>query len=364
MKLVRHQHLSLLVLALTIALHFISTQLVAQENKEVRVGFSMPLTGEAANWGISGKNGALMAYEKLDPEIKKRMRLIFEDDSMSSRQAITVYNKLKDLDRIDAFVNFSSNTGNALAPLVEKDQIPMLSISSDKKISAGRRFAFNLWVTPEEEAKIAVKEMTRRGYKKIARISSLHDWAIATNQAVDKFNNGQVKIEMDSQYSPDVREFRDYIAKLRAKKDVDAVAILLLPGQLSSFAVQLRNAGVNIPIFGFEFFEDIGEVKASKGALLNQWYLNASNPDNGFIAEYQKKFPNDSMIAANISYDAVMLFAEAVRQNLDRIGTANYLQTVKDFSGVSGKFSATGDGRFTLPAAVKIVREAGFEEIH
>lgn len=353
-----------ITLCVALVLVFLINNADAESNREIKIGFSMPLTGEASNWGISAKNGALMAYDQLEPEIKKQIRLIFEDDAMNSRNAITAYNKLKDLDAIDVFVNFSSGTGNALAPLVEKDRIPMLSVSSDKKISEGRKYAFNFWVTPEEEAKVAVKEMNRRGYKKIARISSIHDWAIATNQALDQFNAGKVEVVLDSQYSPDVREFRDYIAKIRLKKDIDAIAILLLPGQLSSFAVQLRNAGINIPIFGFEFFEDIGEVKASKGALINQWYVNASNPSKSFTEEYQKRFPNDSMIAANIIYDGIMLIADSVKRGYGRGGITKHLQTVKDFSGASGTFSATGDGRFTLPAAVKIVKENSFEELN
>jgi len=48
---------------------------------------------------------------------------------------------------------------------------------------------------------------------------------------------------------------------------------------------------------------------------------------------------------------------------IQRLST-QFLHTVKDFNGALGTYSASGDNRFTLPAAIKVITADGFKKIH
>ena len=59
----------------------------------------------------------------------------------------------------------------------------------------------------------------------------------------------------------------------------------------------------------------------------------------------------------------ILLMAAAFRQGEGIAGINKFLHTVKDFSGAMGTYSASGKNAFTLPAAIKVVTESGFEEL-
>lgn len=339
------------------------SQAQSLKDEKLKIGLILPLGGEGAAWGDAIKNGAQMAYDNLSTEQQKQIELIFEDDSMTSTRTVSAFNKLVDINNIDVVVNVSSGTANAIAPLAEQKKIPFISISSDKQISDGKKYVVSLWVTPEAEAKMAFDEAINRGYKRIVQLTTFHTGALAVRDAFNALND-KIEVVLSEEYPYDVRDFRTFLTRLKAKKNVDAIMLTLLPGQCGVAAKQIRDMGIGVPIFGYEMFEDGTEVKASNNALVGQWYVNTADASGRFVEEYKKRYPKAQLIAAANGYDAMMLVADAIKRDPTRDGIANYLRTVKDFEGALGNYSATGDNRFSLPASVKLVTEDGFKELH
>lgn len=336
----------------------------AEEVKDrYKIGVILSLTGDGASIGQSVRNGVLLAYDNLSAEEKSRIELFFEDDRYSSAGAVAAWNKLISLQKVNAVISAFSNNGQVLAPLAENRKIPFIVVATDPKIIAGRKFSNLLWVTPEAESEIIIPEALSRGYKKIARVSTQHDGPIAANASFDRYNKNQISLELDDYYAGDTKDFKASLSKIHAKKDLDAIMISLMPGHIGIFCRQARQLGIALPIFGWETFEDPNEVKASDGTLIGQWYVNADDPSQEFSAQYVKRFPDAAMVGAANGHDALLLMATASKENSDSTGVANFLRKVKDFPGALGKTTATGDGRFMLPAAVKVVTKNGFERL-
>lgn len=329
-----------------------------------KVGIILPLSGEAASLGIAIQNGIKLAIDQLNPNTRKRLEFIYEDDGLLAKNSIAAFNKLVATENIEVLVNASSGTSNVLAPLAQARGIPFIAIATDPKVSAGRDYVFNLWVTPEAEAATAIAEAQKRGYKKIARVVTIQDGALAIKSAFDRENKGQIIIVLDEEFNADVKDFKTYIAKLRQDTKIDAVMVVLLPGQCGVFAKQARQLGIRQDLMGFEMFEDINEVKASGGALVGQWYVNTDDPDSKFLDAYTKQYPEASIWGASAGYDSVLLIARAVEQGFKGSDINQFLATLKDFKGALGTYSATGDNRFSIPAAVKIVTKDGFETLY
>jgi len=254
-------------LSLALALRVLPAQ--AEGHGVLRVGVILPLSGDAASVGAATRNGMELARSGLPPEDRVRLRLAYEDDQLSPAKTVTAYRKLRDAGAADVVVNIFSGTAKAIAPVVERDRVPLIAIASDPAVVASRRYIVNLWVTPEVEAEVALSEALRRGYRRIARIVSIQDGMLAIRATFDAANAGRIELALDEEYPPDVKDFRPFIAKLRLRSDVDAVGIMLLPGQCGTFAKQVREAGIGVPLFGFEVFEDANEVKVKefRGAL-------------------------------------------------------------------------------------------------
>jgi branched-chain amino acid transport system substrate-binding protein len=331
----------------------------------VNVGAILPLSGEAASWGQAVQNGMTLALESLDPAARAKLKIVYEDDSLSPRNSLSALNKLLASGPVDAIINMSSGTGMALAPVTEEHKLPLLAVgASNGAVSRGRKYAFNFWVAPETEVRMMLPEMARRGYKRISWIGTIQDGVLAVKSVIKSETQGKTEIVLDEDFPPQTKDFRTYLAKLRLKENqTDAAMVLLLPGQLGVFARQYRDAGIRLPLFGFESMEDLNEIKAADGALTGAWFVSAADVDESFLAAYKKRFPEASSYLAGNGYDAVRLLAAAANQGTGREDIRNFFSSVKDFHGTLGTYSATGDQWFSLPASVKVITANGIESV-
>lgn len=350
-----------IALSLVVSLDFVRAD--EKGLPKVSIGVILPLTGEAATLGQSLKNGVDMGYASLSPALKDRISIYFEDDGFVPKNAVSALNRLLAEKKVDILVNAGSSTSNSLAPIAESNRIPFLAVATDPKVSAGRKYAFNFWVTAEAETDLVVPEMRRRGYKSLARIAAIHDMMTAVKKAFDEKSGDEITFAVDEDYAPDARDFRAFLTKVRAKKP-DAILALLFPGQIGTFAKQAREMGIDAPLVGYEMFEDPGEVRASNGALVGQWYVNADDPSDSYARAYREQFPNAGTFGFGNGHDAVKLVAAAVEQGIPPSEFNTFLKSLKDFKGALGTYSAVGNNGFTLPATLKIVTADGFERMH
>lgn len=336
----------------------------AEDSNKLRVGVILALTGDAAGLGQALKNGINLGLEEIKKETKDKIDLRFEDDGLAAKNTIAAFNKMDASGGLDVVLTFSSGVSKPLAPITEQRKVTLLAIASDINIVKGRDYAFNFWMTPEEANKVLIAEAKKRGYKKIARINAIHDGIAYYKNNFDLQNQDEFSLVLDEEYNPDVRDFKPFLTKLKAKKDFDAIIVALLPGQIGLFAKQTRQFGIKKDLVGIELFEDPNEVKASSGALVGQWYVNNDEPEGTFPKLYASRFPEASTYASANGHDFVLLLAKAIESGYDGKNINQFFKTLKDFKGALGTFSASGDQRFTLPATIKVVTKDGFEKLN
>lgn len=350
---------------------FIGSEVFAQDaqpEKKISVGVILPLSGSAASFGEGIRQAIELAYARLPLEKRDRINLVIEDDGFITARSVSAFQKLVSRDNIEIVFVVGSGAGHGVAPIAQSKGIPMIAIgASDSKIVKGRDYAFLHWVAPEFEAKVLVDEIVRRDYKRLSLVTSEQEGQIAIYDAIIKEleeHGIKDRVVLDERYITDEVDFRTYVTKARSNK-VDGAIVILLPGTVSLFAKQMRNGGVLSDLIGLEIFEDENEVKASQGALIGQWYVNSDAATDEFVNSYKARYVRSPGLGGANGYDVLNLVADAVYKfghNMD--GVKKYLATIKDYHGATGVYSATGDNRFTLPAAVKIVTKDGFEKLH
>lgn len=325
---------------------------------EFKIGIIIALSGDWAHFADGASKAASLALEKLPAKLKPKVKLIFEDDQLSPARAVSAFQKLRNLDRVDAVITWSSGTSKAVAPLAEQSQLPMIAIASDPTVSRGRTYVFSLWVTPESQSVLLVTEALKKGYSRIARITTVHDGTIACREAFDRENNKRIEVALDAEYHSPEKDFRTYITKLKALKGVDAIMALLNPGQLGLFAKQAREAGLTLPLFGYEMFEDTSEMQIAEGALEGAWFVTSGDSEATFLDVFHAAYPGAATLTASNVFDAVALFAQLGETTTTSASVVKKLRELKDYHGTTGVFSATGDNRFSLPAALKQVEKS------
>ena len=102
--------------------------------KEIVIGEYGSLTGTAATFGLSTKNGIELATEEQNAKggiAGTPIRVVVEDDQSKAEEAATAVNKLLSRDRPVALLGeVSSSRSLAAAPLAQAAGVPMISPSS------------------------------------------------------------------------------------------------------------------------------------------------------------------------------------------------------------------------------------------
>jgi branched-chain amino acid transport system substrate-binding protein len=308
-----------------------------------------------------------LALKELPPERQGSLEVRYEDDSFLPKNTVSAFTKLASVDKASVIIGFGSATGNAISKLSEERGITFVSISSDPAVSRGKKNLFTFWVTPEAETTAVFEEAAKRSIKNIARITVVHDGAIAVKDAMDKMNKGNLTLAFDEDIAGDQKDFRPLLGRMRSKT-FDVFVPLVFPEQLGIFARQAKEMGFTQPCVGYEMFEDENAVKLSNGALIGSWYATYDDGDSGFLGRYKAAYPGASTIGAANGYDSVGIINAALIGNSaldDSKSTSKisaHFQSLKNFQGALGTYSATGDNRFSLPAAIKVVTESGFKK--
>lgn len=342
--------------------------LSAETDSRYRIAAILPLTGQVASMGGYLKSGLDLAYQKLSEDQKKQIEIVYEDDQFNPTLTIAAYRKLSIAGRLDAVFVLGSPTANALVPLVERNKNILIAIgASDPGIAIGKQFSFIHWVIPSVLGETLAHEIARRNLKKIAIVSAQTTGALADADALTQAL-AQVSKENCISYRHDVlatdTDFRSTIAKVR-DKSVDGVVAVLFPGALSSFAKQFRASGIKAELIGMETFEDESEVAASAGALEGAWFVNAASPTAGFVSQYQEKFSRYPGWGVANAFDTLNLLAKGLEQaKREPEQMRNFLRSIQNYQGAAGKYSASGDNRFLLPAELKQIVKGTFERIN
>src|SRR5882762_8641562 len=104
--------------------------------ESIRVGYLGPLTGIFAQAGKDMLDGLKLSLEQVNYQVGyqaggRKIELIEEDTEGNSATAIAKYRKLVGHDKIHVLTGvLLVNVGNSLVPLIEKDQLPTLFLTT------------------------------------------------------------------------------------------------------------------------------------------------------------------------------------------------------------------------------------------
>jgi branched-chain amino acid transport system substrate-binding protein len=338
------------------------------EPEKFRIAVIIPLSGQVASLGTYVRKGIDLAIESLPSRERDTLEVIYEDDQFDPVQTIGAYRKLKATGKIDAVFVVGSPPANALGPITEKDKTILVAIgASDPSIAVGKTYSFIHWVIPPVLGEKLADEMMKRDFKKIAFVVADVTGAIAdVDAAIDalKKRDAGERVIYRQDFIKNTTDYRSVLTKIRQEK-ADAVVAVLFSGALASFAKQFRELRIQADLIGMETFEDEAEVKASNNTLVGAWYVNASDSTSEFVEAYKKRYQEHPGWGTGNGYDSLKLISLAVKNvgsSSDKI--RDFLRSVKDYSGATGTYSASGDNRFTLPAALKKVTQDGFESFN
>jgi branched-chain amino acid transport system substrate-binding protein len=124
-----------------------------EKQDEIKIGAVLPLSGNLAQLGESGKTGLLLAEEYINSKHEnKKIIFLFEDGKANPTASINAANKLITFDKIDIVFSIISAVELSIVPIQEKDRFLMFSHSSHPQLSGINDLFFRQSQTVQQES--------------------------------------------------------------------------------------------------------------------------------------------------------------------------------------------------------------------
>ncbi|OHA59591.1 MAG: hypothetical protein A2589_01890 [Candidatus Vogelbacteria bacterium RIFOXYD1_FULL_46_19] len=322
----------------------------------IKIGFSLPLTGDLAFLGESYQNAINLALSEVT-DTKYKYEVVFEDDKFDPAKAVTSANKLISVDKVDVISSFGSPAGNTVSPIAEKVGIPHINgAASDPNIAVGD-YNFIHWTPPYEESKVLVTELKKRGIKSVILFEQNQPGVMAVTKVLrEDLADAGITLAGSETFNTGMRDFRSLISKQK-NTPADLYLLEVTSPELEILAKQIREAGITTAFSGIESMEFTDQPELFEGF----WYVNAADPADWFVEKYTSTYNVAPKLAAGNGYDVVKMVVAAVEKAGDGQSKPTgeeimkELAKLKGLSGAMGKLTMDQDGVVITKAVVRVM---------
>ncbi len=343
--------------AILIVLAYLFTISQSRVVEDIKIGFVLPLTGDAATYGEPMKNAASIAVEEINKSggiDGRRIVAIFEDSKCEGKIALTAVQKLVSIDNVKLISGFTcAEDLLSASPVLEQNKILALApgASSPQVTLAGDYIFQN-----NPSATIAAKQLAGliiKKYKNIATINEKTGFATDINDYfVKEFKSLGGTVVASESYTSDTRDFRNIVTKI---KGAEPEVIFVNPQtEISGGAIikQIRDLQIKVPLYGMDTIsgEKTREIAGSAIDGLTILAVPGLGADNkkahDFLEKYKNLFGEPSFdLYIGASYDSVYLLAQGIREvGYDATKIKDYLYQLGNYDGVIGNYSFDHNG--------------------
>lgn len=327
--------------------------------QEIKIGVPLSLTGPVAFAGTKMKDAMDLAFDEVNSSnFLGTMKLVpvYADDMSSQPQGISVTQQLALRDQVSAIVGYTaSNICLAALPVAQELKVPTLQgdcvVPGLNEIG---EYVYNA-VRPSDSfveqliAKVTPQKQIKTAAILYQRENPVFVHLLDVVTAAFEAQGVQI-VATEAITSGADADFSAQLTNIAAGKP-DALAILLLGGQVGPAMVQARQAGLENTLFLGEQNFDSAEVRRVAGEAANgslypsHWFASSPLPANQeFVDAYRSRYDRDPDTFSANGYNAVWMMAQIVKKagSGDREAIRQAMETIGEMEtifGTNGKTS-------------------------
>jgi len=340
--------------------------------KEIKIGGVGPLTGEAATFGASTKNGYDMAVAEWNAKggvLGKQVKMTFADDKGDPAEGATVFTKLIEQDKSIAVVGtVMSKVSLAGAPICQNAKIPMIATSStNPKVTLVGDYIFRAcFIDPFQGtvgAKFAFDDL------KAKKAACLFDVGNDYTKGLSEFFKAKFtalggQVVGYEGHATGTTDFKAQLTKVLAAGP-DILYVSDYYNDVALIAKQARELGFKGPLVGGDGWDSPKLMEVGGSAVEGCFFTNHYSQDDtapmvqAFVKSYKTKYGADPDALAALGYDATNIMLDAIQRAGDTDGAKikDALQKT-DLKTVTGQVKFDGD-RNPVKSAVIIEIKGG-----
>ena len=329
----------------------------AAQAADLKLGVAEALSGGAAQYGVSIRNGFELAADELNAAggvNGNKLQLVVADEQGKKEEAINVFKKLIFQDQVlMVFGPTLSNSAQAADPIAQGAKTVAFGTSNTADgITSIGDYVFRNSVTEADVLPETIKTAVRKaGIKKVAVMYGNDD--VFTKSGYDNFKKAledlKIPVATTETFAKGDVDFKAQLTKIKAS-GADAIVLSALIAEGAPIMVQARQLGLNVPFIGGNGMNSVKVFELAKGQSDNLWVgspwssSNATPENSKFIKAYTARYKTAPDQFAAQSYDGLHIAAQALKSvklsgNLaaDRAAVRDALPAVK-WTGATGAF--------------------------
>ena len=297
-----------------------------KEAKEVKIGIVAPITGEAATFGISTKNGAILYFDTVNESggINGMMiRYIVENDRGDPAEGANAYRKLIDQDKVSVICGtVMSKVCLAGAPIAQSKCVPMVSpTSTNPAVTLVGNYIFRACFIDPFQGLIAAKyALETVGARTAAALYDAgNDYTMSLAEVFrDEFSRQGGKMVAFESYATGTTDFNTPLVKIKAVNP----DVLFLPNYYNDTGLitrQAREMGITAQFLGSDGWDSPDLIKIAGDSINGGVFVNHFTPESDapaakkFVKDYEAKFGQKPDPLGALAYEAAMIIVEAIK---------------------------------------------------
>lgn len=343
-------------------------------NTEYFIGTTGPLTGDAASYGNSVKNGATIAVEEINAAgglNGVKFKFDMKDDKATAQDATTGYNSLLEAGMQISLGSVTTDSCDAFGASAVEDNLFFITPSaSASKVIENRDNGFRVCFGDPDQGTLAADDLAKN-YKNIGVIYNTSD--TYSTGIFDAF-----KTEMDAKgvtfkaATFDAENNKDFSTQIEQLKDCDVIFLPMYYQEGSLICKAATAKGCKADLVGSDGFDGIADLIDSKTVTNKVKYITPFDADSKdatvskFVTAYKAKYNETPDQFAADAYDAVYAIYNAMKAaGVDdvTISPSDLCEKVKTAITADG-FSLTGaTGTMTWDASGACKKPLQFKDV-
>lgn len=347
---------------------------VAAHAADLKLGVAEALSGGAAQYGVSIRNGFQLAADEINAAggiNGNSIVLVVEDEQGKKEEAINVFKKLIFKDKVlMIFGPTLSNSAQAADPIAQAAKTVVFGTSNTADgITSIGNYVFRNSVTEADVLPATIATVkAKTGLKNVAVLYGNDD--VFTKSGYDNFKKAlqdqQIPVTTTETFAKGDVDFKAQLTKIKGT-DPDAIVLSALVAEGAPILVQARQLGLNVPVIGGNGMNSVKIFDLAPGGASNNlwigspWSIENPSPENvKFIDAYQAKFNGAPDQFAAQSYDAMYIVAQALKHTPITGELAKDRAVLRDALPAVQWTGATGAFKFRQ-AADRAGKPAGYD---
>lgn len=341
----------------------------------IRIGATLPLSGDAALWGQNTKKGIELALEEINSSggvLGKKIEVVYEDTQALPRKGVDAYKKLTSIDQVSAIIDDSvSGVTLAMAPLAERDKVVILATgATSPEITNAGDYIFRIWNSDTYESEVATEYIYEQLKKESVAILFINnDYGKGLERAFAKnLTTLGGCISVSQAFSQGESNLRAQITKIKALNP-DVIYLVAYPKEAPFAIQQIRELGLQQQIMGTVALYDESIITNSRGAAEGMLVPYPQEPSGdtrtSFVHQYQKRYGESPGITSDVGYDSLRMIVRAIKASNGFSGSdiQRGLMSLKDFNGASGIMTFDSNGDVHKPIIMTKVSNDSFQQV-